>query len=421
MSPGRRKLSRRLRMGNAKGRGRQFEGSEFPAVSAGIRAVRDSAKEGSVLRPVFTVMAAFVLAAPVLADDGGYVNAGPLMLGDRDAYEEDYSDEFDKATKEQYKAKRGEKERLTEKEWSWYRPIEDRDPFWAGPVQHESGDHFHHLNTTWPMEAAATLDPWRFYIKLSLNSFKERFDDTDRGEDVYFNATHNLGIIEGRIGFPLRIEIGLKYIYGENLERGHNDTFWFEGRSQIIYDDERDDGSKAMEIYLKWNLWKHKDGVSGFGFNLKYKEPLAIRSNFLDTMAREGGINLIGSIKWGITSYHLNIGYIYTRSTRLLFHSVPDSATDTDPDHAELDSFFTGGFAMTIQVWEFIMLIAQVEGHTNAWDDELEETYNSKFIGSGLLGLRTRLGPLVIEGGLGRRFNEEAAAITGVLSVAIKF
>lgn len=367
---------------------------------------------------VLAALAATVLAVPASADGGRLVDDGPLLLKVADAYEEDYSDEFDRATKDTYKAKDGKSERLAEKEWEWWEPILDRDPFWAGPINHENGSNFHHLLSINAMEAAATLDPWHFYIKVKAEAYRETFDDTDRGEDVRFNSQVNLVIGEARIGLPFRFEIGLKYIFGENTERGKNDTFWFDGRDQLIRDDERDDGSKAAEIWLKWNVWKHKDGVSGFGFLIRYKEPLAIRSNFMDMMVREAGVNLIGSIKWGPASFHLNAGWVYVRDSRLLFASRVSTGS-SHPD--EIDSFFTGGFAISLQIWEFIALVAQAEGHTNAFDDELDDTFESNLMGSGMAGLRFRVGPVVGEAGIGRGFTVQDSELFGIASVGIKF
>ena len=374
-----------------------------------------------MLRIVFAAVAVSVLATPVRAGDRDLLVAENYMIGDADAYEDDYSDEFEKATKEEYKARKGEKERLQDKEWEFWQPILDRDPFWSGPLQHENGDVFHHLNTTWPMEAAATLDSLRFYIRLTGNAFGEKFTKNHGDEEVSWHSVTYFGVAEGRIGLPLRIEIGLKYIVGETISRGDNSNYWYVGRAAVIRDDERGFGSKAIELNAKWNIWKHDDGISGFGFNLKYKEPMSKRSAMLDTTQREGGINLIGSLKWGPTSWHANIGYIYTRGTGVLFHAAPETLGDPYPSRIRIRPFFTAGFAGTVQIWQHIMIIGQLEGHTNAWIKDLDDTYNARYIGTMMIGIRGRIGPMVLEGGIGRRMNEEASDLFGVASIALKF
>lgn len=379
-----------------------------------------------MLRTVIAAVAAAVLSAPAYAGGGGALDPETYRLGDRDAYEDDYSDEFDKATDEQYKARKGEstnKERLEEKAWMWFEYIEDGDPMWSAPIYHENGAPFHHLNMTNPMEAARTLGKWDFFFSLSGQYWRPHFvADSHNGdiEDVNYETRLNLGVVRLQFGLPAGFELGLKYIFGEMSESGREDVFWYEGRAQIVRRYGRELGSKAIEGNIKWG-WHHEDQISGFAISLKYKEPLAEKSDLLDTTGREAAANLAVSIKWGITSWHVNVGGVYTRSTHILFHAVPSSPTDPSPDRARLRPFFTAGFAGTIQIFEFLMAVIQVEGHTNAWRRELEDTYNAKFIGSATVGLRARVGPLVIEGGLNHKFNSEAARYGGMLTVGIKF
>jgi hypothetical protein len=379
-----------------------------------------------VLRTVIAGLTAAVLSASAYAGDGGALDPETYRIGDRDAYEDDYSDEVDRATDEQYKAKKGEstnKERLEEKAWMWFAYIEDGDPMWSAPIYHENGAPFHSMNMANPMEAARTLNKWDVFFSLSGQIWRQDLQkDSHNGdlEEVNFESRQNWGVTRLQFGLPGGLELGVKYIFGENSESGREDTYWYEGRSQVIRRYSRDLGSKAIEGHVKWG-WHHSDGISGFALTIKYKEPLAERSDLLDTTAREAGANISGSIKWGITSFHANIGGIYTKSTRILFHAVPSNPTDVDPDRVRLKPFFTGGLAGTIQVFDFLMVILQVEAHTNAWRRELEDVMNEKIIASGTLGLRARVGPLVIEGGFNSKFNTPAARYGGIMTVGIKF
>jgi hypothetical protein len=380
-----------------------------------------------VLRTVFAATAVCVLAAPAYA--GRNLDPASYAIGDADAYEDDYSDEFEKATEDQYKARegKGKGERLEEKEWELWEHIEDWDPVWAAPLYHENGDHFHSLHTYNGMEAARTLAPLHFYLSFSGEMYKQDYDRSDDGEDVLFDGRHNFGVLRFRIGIPFYkaggLEFGVKYIFGEFVEQGRSDTYWYEGRDAVIRDYKRELGSKSLEGNLKWNIWHHSDGISGFSINLKYKEPMAEHSDLLDSTSREGAANLAISIKAGITTWHINLGYVYTRRThRRLFYRAGDSDDPTDFDRPEVDNFITGGLAGTIQIFDFMMLIGQIEGQTNAYRDELEETFNAKVFGTAMLGLRFRVGPMVIDTGLQHRLDdEEAARVGGFMAVGIKF
>lgn len=376
-----------------------------------------------MLRKVFAAVAVGVMSAPVWADGGNALDPAAYAIGDRDAYEDDYSDEFDKATDGEHKARTGKKERLTEKSWTFFEFIKDGDPMWSAPIAWEGGGPFQSLNTRWPMEAASTIDFKRFYFELSGQMFNQQFDETDTfsGEDVHWSGRLNLGIARLRFGLPIRLEVGIKYTFGELTQMGSNDIFWYVGRTAVIRNLDREYGSKAFEMNLKWNLFRHSDGISGFAFNLKGKKSMAERSDMLDSGGYEAGVNLIGSIKAGRFSFHMNLGGIYAENTGTQFHQLPESPTDTNPDHPEMRPFATAGLAITFEIFDFLMVIGQIEGQTNAWRQEMRNTYTRHVTGFGSLGLRGRVGPVVVEAGIGRGINDNSARVQGELTVGIKF
>lgn len=376
-----------------------------------------------MLRTVFAAVAVGVLSTPVWAGGGNALDPASYTIGDRDAYEDDYSDEFDKATEGEHKARTGKKERLTEDAWEFFAFIKDGDPMWSAPVAWEGGGPFQSLNTRWPMESASTVDFKHLYFELSGQMFNQQFDETnsESGEDVHWKARLNLGIARLKIGLPIRLEFGVKYTFGELTELGRNNVFWYVGRSQIIRTGDRDYGSKAIEANLKWNIWRHDDGISGFAINIKGKKSMGVSSDLLDSEGYEAGANLAVSVKAWRFSFHTNIGAIYTRSTRLLFHTLPDSPGDVTTERPETRPFATGGFAITFEIFDFLMIIGQVEVQTNAWRHEMRNTYTRHVTGFGSLGLRGRIGPVVVEGALGRGFNDNAARIQGEITAGIKF
>lgn len=374
-----------------------------------------------MLKTVFAAVAVGVLGTPVWADSGNKLDPASYSIGDRDAYEDDYSDEFDKATKEEHKAHDGKKERLNEKAWEWFEYIKDGDPMWSGPMEHDGGGSFSSLNTRWPMEAAATLSPWHFYLAFSGELYNQQYGMRHQDEEVKWVGLLKLGVAKLKIGLPWRFEFGLRYIFGELSDLGDNDIYWYVGRSPVIHDYVRGVGSKAIEVNLKWNIWKHEDEISGFGIDLKYKKSMAERSDLLDTRGHEGGVNVMGSIKWGIATFHANLGFIYTRNTGTQFNVMPETATDTNPEHPEIRPFATGGLAATLQIFKFLMVVGQIEGHSNAWRSVLDDTYNAHFIGSVMVGMRARMGPMLFEAGIGHGFMEEEARVFGQATIGIKF
>jgi hypothetical protein len=381
----------------------------------------DSAKEGSVLRTVFAAVAVGVLATPVFAGDGKALDSSKYQIGDRDAYEDDYSDEFDKATEGEHKARTNKKERLTAKSWEFFEYIKDGDPMWSGPIAWEGGGPFQSLNTRWPMEAASTIDFKRFYFELTGQMFSQQFDETHDEEDVHWSGRLNLGIVRARIGLPIRLEFGVKYTFGELTSQSTDNIFWYVGRKQIIRDDAREAGSKAIEANLKWNIWRHDDGISGFALNIKGKKSMAETSNLLDTTGYEYGANLAISVKAWRLSFHTNIGAIYTENTKTLFHQYIEEPTDVNPDHAETRPFATAGFAVTFEIFDFLMIVGQIEGQTNAWRHLMNDTYTRHVTGFISLGLRGRVGPVIVEAAIGRGLNDNSARVQGELTVGIKF
>ncbi|MCC6740706.1 MAG: hypothetical protein IT452_16815 [Planctomycetia bacterium] len=380
-----------------------------------------------MLRTVFAAVAVGVLSTPVWAGGGNALDPASYTIGDRDAYEDDYSDEFDKATEGEHKARTGKKERLTEKSWEFFEFIKDGDPMWAGPMKFEGGGPFQSLNTRWPMEAARTLEFKRFYFELSGQMFNQQFDETNAqsGQDVHWRGRLNLGIARLSFGLPCYsaggFELGVKYTFGELTELGHNDIFWYVGRAQVIRDHDREYGSKALEANIKWNVFHLDDGVTGLSINIKGKKSMAEVSELLDTNGYEAGANLAFSVKAWRFGIHTNLGAIYTKSTRLQFHSKPDNLTDTDPDRVRTRPFATGGLAITFEIFDFLMIIGQVECQTNAWRHEMRKTYTRHVTGFGSLGLRGRIGPVIVEGGIGRGFNDNSARIQGEVTAGIKF
>ncbi len=374
-----------------------------------------------MLRKVFAAVAVGVLSTPVWADGGKSLDPASYAIGDRDAYEDDYSDEFDKATEGEHKARTNTKERLTEKSWTFFEFIKDGDPMWSAPLAFEGGGPFQSLNTRWPMEAASTIDFKRFYFELSGQMFNQQFDETNQDEDVHWVGRLNLGIARLRFGLPIRLEVGLKYTFGELTDLHNNDIFWYVGRTAVIRDYSRHVGSKAIELNVKWNLYRHADGISGFAFNIKGKKSMAERSDLLDTTGYEAGANLIFSLKAGRFSFHGNIGAIYTENTGTLFYVLPDHPTDTTPHHPEIRPFATCGLAITFEIFDFLMLIGQIEAQTNAWRVVLDDTYTRHLSATPSLGLRARVGPMIIEAGIGRGINDNSARVQGEVTVGIKF
>ncbi|MEK7470052.1 MAG: hypothetical protein AAB074_22010 [Planctomycetota bacterium] len=378
-----------------------------------------------MLRTVFAAVAVGVLATPVWAGGGNALDPSTYALGDRDAYEDDYSDEFDKATEGEHKARTNKKERLTEKEWTWFEHIKDGDPMWSGPIAWEGGGPFQSLNTRWPMEAASTIGFKHFYFELSGQMFSQQFDETHDEEDVHWKARLNLGIVRAKIGLPCYkaggLEFGVKYTFGEMTELGRNDLFWYMSRTQIIRTGDREYGSKSIEGNLKWNIWKHDDGISGFALNIKGKKSMAEDDEMLDTTGYEYGANLAVSIKAGRFSFHTNIGAIYTENTRHLFYRYIEDPLDTTPEHLEIRPFATAGFAVTFEIFDFLMIIAQVEGQTNAWRHLMNDSYTRHVTGLASLGVRGRVGPVIVEAAIGRGLNDNSARVQGELTAGIKF
>lgn len=380
-----------------------------------------------MLRTVFAAVAVGVLATPVWADGGNSLDPASYAIGDRDAYEDDYSDEFDKATEGEHKARTDKKERLTEKSWTFFEYIKDGDPMWSAPIAWEGGGPFQSLNTRWPMEAATTLDFKRMYFQLSGQIFNQQFDETQSpsGQDVHWKSRLNLGIAQARLGLPCYsgggLEFGVKYTFGEMTDLGNNDNFWFVGRTAIIRQDDRNYGSKAVEGNLKWNVFKLNDGISGLGINIKGKKSMSVDADLLDTSGYEWGANLAFSVKAWRLSFHTNLGAIYTRNTRRLFHELPENIGDPDPERVRTRPFATGGFAITFEIFDFLMIIGQIEGQTNAWRVEMNHTYNRHLTGHVSLGLRGRVGPVVIEAAIGRGLNDNSARVQGLLTAGIKF
>ena len=378
-----------------------------------------------MLRTVFAAVAVGVLATPVWADGGNALDPAAYAIGDRDAYEDDYSDEFDKATEGEHKARTGKKERLKEKSWEVFEYIKDGDPMWSAPVMWEGGGPFQSLNTRWPMECAATLDFKRFYLELTGQMFSQKFDETRDEEDVHWRSRLNLGIARLKFGLPCYknggLEIGVKYTFGEMTELGKNDNFWYVGRNQIIRSDTRDVGSKAVEANLKWNVFKLNDGISGLGLNIKGKKSMATTSDLLDTTGYEYGANLSISVKAWRLSFHTNIGAIYTENTRNLFHRYFEEPIDLKPEHPETRPFATGGFAVTFEVFDFLLIIAQAECQTNAWRHLMNDTYTRHLTGIASLGVRGRIGPVIVEAAIARGLNDNSARVQGELTAGIKF
>lgn len=378
-----------------------------------------------MLRTVFAALALGSFASQAWAGERNVLDPAAFTIGDpdRDSYEDDYPKdkydrEYDKATKGQYEARDGEHDRLNDKAWEFFEYIKDYDPMWAGPLQFDGAGAFHSLNTRWPMEAARTLDKWKIYLAFSGQMYNQQYDDTHGfgPEDVHWVGLLALGVAKVQIGLPGRFEIGIRYIFGEIYELGSNDIFWYQGRHQVVRTHDRDVGSKAIEGNIKWNLYRHPDCLSGIAINVKGKKSMAERSDMLDTTGTEFGANIMGSLKWGRTSWHLNVGGIFTRNTGTLFH-----VEEPNGDHPEIRPFLTGGLAFTWQVFDFLMLIAQVEANTNSWRATLDDTYNAHVIGTGAIGVRARVGPMIFEIGGGQRFNLEGPRVFGEATIGVKF
>ena len=250
------------------------------------------------------------------------------------------------------------------------------------------------------LESASVLPRERHELGLVFDLATTDFSDGSGVTTSTWHTAMTTVNLEYDYGLTDQIQIGGRLSFGE-LAEVDDDIVVFDGTNQIIPPGERNLGLGSLILRGKWVT---PTDFADLGVLAEFKIPFADEDDYLTSQTFDVGVSGLLSKTWDSWTVHLNLGFVFPFGDADLFTSGDD-----------LDPYFHGGAAVSVQVLDPLALIAQLEFNTSAFGDisvldapvtvlsfggryRLSETL---FLSGALgFGLSDESGDLILSGGL---------------------
>ncbi|MBI5360032.1 MAG: DUF3187 family protein [Planctomycetes bacterium] len=234
--------------------------------------------------------------------------------------------------------------------------------FFSSPMETSRNNMFHSTLNVPPMQGARTLPESHLVLMSGMEISQNNFSRYGSGGKNIYNARLYEWFMEANYGITHEFELTTKATIGFLSEIDKDVLIW-QDNLQIVPEGQRSIGPSDLYVGMKWepSRFRGEDEFSGLAIASSFKVPMAADEDMLTSGTVDWNINFIGSKRFDRLIFHGNLGYTFLFRGQSIFAK-----------QINFNDFVTFGFAGVYMISDNMSLIAQIEGNTSAFANDID-------------------------------------------------